>query len=391
MASNFVPIPNRDASATIRGFCYQIELTIRRWLELAPDDVLELECGEDIDIVQRAFAQIGISNDPPERLLEQVKLRSSSVSLRSPEILQALFNFYCHIKNNPTVPLRFRYLSNSQAALERDRAKGQTEPGLHIWNAIAKDETGNTKAQLGRIRLLLENAPIPAQIKKSDWDGFRAFWGDDSQLWDFIRRVEWSLANPDLPSISEEIEKLLVSTGQVAALDAQKAHERLFLVVLRKISSSGIKHLLRNDLLDQIRTLDATSVNSTLLGIIRAQLVPDNQLTELSNDLKQLVLRIREHVADGVLPAKVDATLANVSLATPPAVLHGTKRSANVNMLAQRLAQVAWLSLRGESGSGKTQLAVLLAERMPRAVWVDLRSAPQAQSQAVFETSLMWA
>ena len=42
----------RDAWATIRGYVYQVDLTIQRWLELEPGFELELERGEDVDIRQ---------------------------------------------------------------------------------------------------------------------------------------------------------------------------------------------------------------------------------------------------------------------------------------------------------------------------------------------------
>jgi hypothetical protein len=76
----FVPPRDRDACAAIRGFVYQVDLTIRRWLDLAPDEVLELKRGEDIDLVCSAI--LG-GSDESSRLLEQVKHRAERVSLRS--------------------------------------------------------------------------------------------------------------------------------------------------------------------------------------------------------------------------------------------------------------------------------------------------------------------
>ena len=83
----FQPIGGRDAWATIRGYVYQVAVTIARWLELLPGEELHLECGEDIDKVSRALAT---SADEQSRLLEQVKHRERSLSLRSPSALDAL-------------------------------------------------------------------------------------------------------------------------------------------------------------------------------------------------------------------------------------------------------------------------------------------------------------
>jgi hypothetical protein len=47
----FNEIKNRDAWSTLRGFVYQVDKTLQRWLLLQQNEVLELERGEDIDIV----------------------------------------------------------------------------------------------------------------------------------------------------------------------------------------------------------------------------------------------------------------------------------------------------------------------------------------------------
>jgi hypothetical protein len=38
---------DRDAWPAIRGFVYQVDASILRWLELGVDEAIELECGED--------------------------------------------------------------------------------------------------------------------------------------------------------------------------------------------------------------------------------------------------------------------------------------------------------------------------------------------------------
>ena len=48
----FITNPRRDASPTIAGFVFQVNVTILRWLELRDVEHLELECGEDIDTVK---------------------------------------------------------------------------------------------------------------------------------------------------------------------------------------------------------------------------------------------------------------------------------------------------------------------------------------------------
>ena len=66
--------PRRDAWGTIAGFIFQVNMTIVRWLELQNGEVLELERGEDIDIVQTELEDGAINVD---RVLEQTKRQTS--------------------------------------------------------------------------------------------------------------------------------------------------------------------------------------------------------------------------------------------------------------------------------------------------------------------------
>src|ERR1700693_863212 len=107
----FISNPRRDASATIAGFVFQVNVTILRWLELREDEHLELEGGADIDSVQDS---LNVGGSGVTRLLEQIKARSGrSVTLRSEEALEALSNFCSHRVANPTSKLKFRYITTA--------------------------------------------------------------------------------------------------------------------------------------------------------------------------------------------------------------------------------------------------------------------------------------
>jgi hypothetical protein len=98
----FVAPRNRDAWSTIRGFVYQADLTIERWLHLEPEQDLQLECGEDIDTVSQ-YIQDGVE----ERLLEQVKHRQESVTLKHASVLTALANAAMSYDENDAAYDRF--------------------------------------------------------------------------------------------------------------------------------------------------------------------------------------------------------------------------------------------------------------------------------------------
>src|SRR4051812_30692874 len=145
--SGFRVARDRDAWATIRGFVYQIELTIQRWLRLDADHDLELEAGEDIDLVARAWEA---GQDDAERLLEQVKHREDSFTLKSPEALAAIAAFAEHRAENASRKLRFRFVTNAEAGRERPCPIPRPHTGIAAWEAVrtAAIPEGTTKAAL---------------------------------------------------------------------------------------------------------------------------------------------------------------------------------------------------------------------------------------------------
>ena len=76
--STSTPPSTRDAWNTIRGYVYQVDLTIQRWLDLQPGQILELERGEDIDIVDLVSHSPTATPEERSRLSEQVTHRDNS-------------------------------------------------------------------------------------------------------------------------------------------------------------------------------------------------------------------------------------------------------------------------------------------------------------------------
>ena len=77
---------NRDAWFVIRGYKYQVDLSILRWLSINVGQSLVLEFGEDIDIVNNALSSM------IARELEQIKHIDTPITLRTPSSRTALAN-----------------------------------------------------------------------------------------------------------------------------------------------------------------------------------------------------------------------------------------------------------------------------------------------------------
>src|ERR1700722_10833374 len=89
---------NRDAHATFAGFVFQVNVTTLDWLELLPGQRLELEAGEDIDLIQEAAA-LGLND--LSRLQQVKQLRKKRLSLRSDDALEEIANFCEHRRSKP--------------------------------------------------------------------------------------------------------------------------------------------------------------------------------------------------------------------------------------------------------------------------------------------------
>ena len=66
------------------GFLYQANVSILEWLKLQGETKIQLEYGEDLDLINK------IEN---QRLLVQVKHRENNITLNSPEVMEAIINF----------------------------------------------------------------------------------------------------------------------------------------------------------------------------------------------------------------------------------------------------------------------------------------------------------
>lgn len=164
----------RDAWATIRGYVYQVELTIARWLDLQPGEELELERGEDIDLVSEV---VTASGEKQERILEQVKhLQSVNVTLHSSQVIIALANFHAHQTDNPAISLRLRFTSNAGRGQEEASPFPEGTRGLDVWEAIRQGTLQELPLgiALAGIRSLLEKDHAPDRFPEAIWRQFRS-------------------------------------------------------------------------------------------------------------------------------------------------------------------------------------------------------------------------
>jgi hypothetical protein len=191
----FDPGRDRDAWSTLRGYVYQVDVTLDRWLDLDPGEILELESGEDVDLLGRAATAEGTEC---EWLLEQIKHLEKTVSLRSAPVGTFLANAHAHRRENPLRRLHFRFTTTATPATERQTTIRGGVPGITVWEQI---RTGAwPQAELGRallaIRELLAAPRAPDGLPVPIWDSYQEFVRneDPTEIAAFIGACEWSTA-----------------------------------------------------------------------------------------------------------------------------------------------------------------------------------------------------
>jgi len=286
---------NRDAWAAIRGFAYQIDSTIIEWLRLLENENLELEWGEDIDIISRGLN----AGEADFRTLVQVKCTDRTVTLRSPEAVQALCSYAEHLKSNPGMRLMFRFLTTAAPSEERPPEPLRSTPGIELWERIRTQaiESGERAAAINSIATFFRAMSIPKSVRSDAWQALLEATANGAQMNQTIDTFQWSTGSVSAIGIEEQVKGLLVEHGfAVDTVSARVQHDRLFVFLMRYLSqpkSSGSRRLSRADLAG---FLDATKVDP------REQLVLDE------------VQRSRREIIDALADVKCDLTTVKTGI-----------------------------------------------------------------------------
>jgi DNA replication protein DnaC len=368
----FTPLRDRDAWSTIRGYVYQVDLTIQRWLDLAPHQILELERGEDIDIVSRALTA---DSEERDRLLEQVKHRDSSITLRTPEAVAAIACFIEHCQSNPTADLIFQFTTNTKIVKERQCSLPERMPAIEAWERLRQGtlQEGIRDAVLAGIRQILRNAKKPDDLQKDTWQRFCNFiqTATDEKLLNLIHKFQWRTKAPDARSLSSTLQReLLDRRHATTSLQAQEQYQRLFWYVFNRLCERGRKQLTLEELHDQLTLPTLSSSDRETLEILRNWLQEiDVRVTNLEQGQQrtnQVVADLRAEVQQLARSQGIDGAVSYVVstliLDVPPLVERSSLRVETIESLAQVLTNHTWIAIYGSLGSGKTQLAVLLVE-----------------------------
>jgi len=319
----------RDATDSIRGYVYQIYQSVFAWLSLKEDELLFLECAEDFDV---CLGQSVIGT--------QVKDLSSHLTLRSPDVVAALNNFWFLHQENPNHDVVLRFLTTAVAGYEKGAPFGDNQKGLEYW----KKCQSNVEL-VEKLRSFLITLPLNSDLAK-----FVQTASVNDLVSDFINRIEWDLGSRDKEGLQLTIEnklKLHGSNYRISTHYSCRALPHLLKQVVDLLSQKGPKSLSYVDFL-------------TVFDNATAESIPRNELEALrrNNSLQQLVDNTDTNETARLF------TRAPVIESPLPIVDGAIHRSSLVEKLKQQLLSSKVLFLHGSSGVGKTNLAALLSEKI---------------------------
>ena len=379
---------NRDAHATIRGFVYQVDLTILRWLDLRTNQVLELESGEDIDLVDISPVELS------KRLLEQVKHRESNITLRSKSVLETIKNAIEHRKNNPRLDIIVRFSTNSNIGREQllPKFRKSMPKGmgfLNIWESLRKNEEvdiSRTEA-IHLIRSFIKELQEPEGF--SSWLVLQNFFqnSNDEDIDELICHVEWSVGEPDSGSMQRNIENKLVLLVKAGSLQAEQLYHRLFLAVFKLLCQKGPKRLTVEMRDHALSTYMLSETDHQILLQLQTSLghqtkridVLEATVCKLSSDFVT-TLAIREQ-----LPSlNIEPTFLSTNPPTLPDNV--IQRQSTIEKIIQDASSASWIAIHGNRFSGKTTIAALLSEQLQRRqIWIPIESAPNKSAILTIE------
>jgi hypothetical protein len=373
-----------------------------RWLALTDSEALELEHGEDIDLLTGLIAA---DADKQERLLEQVKRHSGRVTLRSAGARAALANFHEHQVTNPRLALRFRYTTTARVTRERKSPMPGRLPGIHAWSGLQRGDFGVSQlsTMLAGVRVLLRHDDAPEDIQAESWARYQGWvqQTNDEQLLAFVTRFEWAVAAPDESSLVSSIIAGLRAIGAAPSEPAAvRLYERLFRNLFERLSKPGLKRLTRADLAAELS--EPVGDDDQLLRRLHAMhRALTSRVAELeiavgtiTGDLSATMsavqaLTARESASAVRMPIVRDEASRSLLAPTtaPPPVQKGSSRAVTVREMLRNTSRPLVVALYGGQSSGKTQLAARIADAAgPRCFWLRLaRESPALASQRLVQ------
>lgn len=374
---------DRDAWKTIRGFGYQIALTVERWLRLTHVETLELENGEDIDRITPSLVN---DEEVSARVLEQVKHLDANVTLRNGACLEALGNAVDHLEQNPGKELYFQFTTTAEVGLEQ-KSPLKPERGIEVWEKlrIDKNEVPDNVRKVEYIRDLVLSGSQPPQFPDPIWAKHLKFWKEKSvdEILLLICRFTWLTGQADLAIDWARIDEAIIGSGFADnQSDARNLTNRLIAAVLQKLSVKGRKTLTAGDLKAAIANASLDPLGGSF------SLAMNRRVSNLEIGLRDVRHSVQEIQKKFEVPELI-LKPPRLILEVPPQVDPGSPREEVISNLIASLTNCVWLAIYGPVLSGKTELVIRICDKLPsRKIWLRLQGSTIKSAAAQIDLML---
>jgi Cdc6-like AAA superfamily ATPase/tetratricopeptide (TPR) repeat protein len=267
MSEEFQTNRPRDAWATIRGYYYQFEQTVLSWLNLEERHALELERGEDVDVVVKSVVNNQTIED---RQLRQIKYHQENVTLKSPGVVAAFANFVEHRRSNETVNLLFTYLTNAEVGLERPPILSNGDRGIDGWEKVRRGELADDVKQnyVSAFQILLQGRSKPDGLNAATWTTFTDFINStsNSEFETFVAQFQFCTRQLTVEELEQTIKDLLIVKGHANDINAATIqYQSLLAYIIRKLSHQNSKRLTREELFEALAVTTLAESDRQLL------------------------------------------------------------------------------------------------------------------------------
>ncbi len=354
--AGLVSDPARQAQDTFRGYIFQILRSILVWLDLGDDEKLFLEGAEDLDRI-----------DDTGALTEQIKdtAGSGNITLRTASVVDAINNFWAHRMRNPSVTIRYRYVTTSCIGVEQGSLFDRGQGGLDLWNSLRATSYDPAIDEHIRsiVQFLLDCGKLSAPLRRLFVEASPA-----DLFAQVIQPVEWMAGQQDGDSLVRDIKDLLVLHGvasSIAPADAELAFDALYTAAFDAAKQKGGVPLNRAQFLRIFAGATGVHVpKQVLLTLVRAALSPARG--DLAVQVQPIALEGPPPLPPQYFRRVASEQALNAALSVGTALLHGSTGSGKTLTAASTLVgnEPLWLTLRDLSPSEVKARLVAASEQL---------------------------
>ncbi|WCK68983.1 tetratricopeptide repeat protein [Agrobacterium tumefaciens] len=311
---------SRQATASLRGYAYQIYASAIAWMALPEEGLLHVEVAEDYStLVSNTLNAV------------QVKATKANITLNTKSAIDAINAFFLLRELNSGRRLTMEYLTTAEIGLEAELANRiDGEAGIRYWMAASEG------ADVGPLKSRLLQLPLSAAAKD-----FLSTESDQAIRVELLGGLRWRCGEPGVADVRrrllDQAEAYCYRQGEPIVY-ADRFADKLVGNLIEAVVAADKRGRTRADLAKAFQEVTRISVPASALdGILRHGLVGQN---------------------------------AGLPLMQPPAVESLPGASINLaprNQLVERATTsfsesgAAWLH--AGAGYGKTTLATLVAQR----------------------------